>query len=182
MTPLKYMLRAVYWLILIATPPALSHVLQTRCSCPPLPPTTKIILTGVGALLAVLGIYLNAVAGRLLRTHGHTRKTRRFTAPDKLVDTGVYSCMRHPAQLGLILIGVATGLASSTLIGLIAASIPIAGGLLFILYIEEPEARRLLGRAYHEYEERVPPFSLRPSCLLGKPLWSRGERVERGGG
>lgn len=81
--------------------------------------------------------------------------------------------MRHPAQLGLIAVGVGVGLVSGLPGGLLAAAVPVAGGLAFVLVVEEPEARRLLGWAYHEYEERVPPFSLDPRCLL------RGIRAAR---
>jgi len=109
---------------------------------------------------------LNAVAGRTLRLYGHSRPGPRFVAPDRLVDVGVYSCMRHPAQLGLMAIGVGLGLLAGTPASLLAVAVPVAGGLAFIVLVEEPEARRLLGRAYHEYEERVPAFSLGPRCLL----------------
>ncbi len=81
--------------------------------------------------------------------------------------------MRHPAQLGLIAVGVGVGLLSGSPGSLLAAAVPVAGGLAFVLVVEEPEARRLLDWAYHEYEERVPPFSLDPGCLL------RGIRAAR---
>ena len=124
-----------------------------------------VVLAGLGALLVAWGVLLNVVAGRTLRLYGHSGPAPRFTPPDVLVDVGVYSCMRHPAQLGLMLVGVGLGVASGSPCGVLASAVPVAGGLAFILLVEEPEARRLLGPAYHEYEERVPAFSLSPGCV-----------------
>ncbi|MEB3806497.1 MAG: phosphatidylethanolamine N-methyltransferase family protein, partial [Desulfurococcales archaeon] len=119
----------------------------------------------LGVVLIIYGVVLNIVAGRTLRLYGHRGRVPRFTPPDRLVDRGIYSCMRHPAQLGLIMVGVGLGLASGTIQGILASAIPVAGGLLFILQVEEPEARRLLGPSYHEYEERVPALRLTVRCL-----------------
>jgi protein-S-isoprenylcysteine O-methyltransferase Ste14 len=158
-----YLWRGIYWLLLDATPLAVGAACGGRCSLT-LPGPLRAGLAGVGGLLVVYGVILNVVAGRALRLHGHSGRVPRFTPPDRLVDVGVYSCMRHPAQLGLMLVGVGAGLLAGNPPALIASLAPVAGGLLFILVVEEPEARRLLGRAYHDYEERVPPFRL---CLRG---------------
>jgi protein-S-isoprenylcysteine O-methyltransferase Ste14 len=164
-TRLRYLWRAVYWLILDGTPLLVGLYCCRDCGMISSRLLT-ISLSIIGFILIIYGIILNIVAGRLLRLYGHSGSVPRFTPPDRLVDRGVYSCMRHPAQLGLIMVGIGVGLASGTLPGIISIGIPIGGGALFILLVEEPEARELLGSKYHEYEERVPPFSLNPKCIL----------------
>jgi len=173
MTPARYALRAIYWLLLIVSPALIAGYMPSTGDTI-IPGRWRIALAVLGAALIVLGIYLNAIAGRLLRIYGHTVRTRRFTAPDRLVRAGPYSCMRHPAQLGLILVGVGVGVITGRLVGMLSAFIPVSGGLLFILHVEEPEARRLLGYEYHEYEEEVPPFSLNPKCLFARTTRRRG--------
>jgi protein-S-isoprenylcysteine O-methyltransferase Ste14 len=160
--PAAYALRSVYWVLLDLSPLAA----PLACRGPGIPVWLAAPMRALGVSLIAWGVLLNVVAGRALRLYGHSTPGPRFRAPDRLVDVGVYSCMRHPAQLGLIMVGVGVGLLTGGLPGILATAIPIAGGLAFILLVEEPEARRLLGASYHEYEDRVPAFTLDPRCTL----------------
>ncbi len=161
---LKYLTRTLYWLIIIFIVPLISVVLGEK-AYPVKAWYLRLMLELTGLLLIIYGIVLNIIAGRTLRIYGHSRNAPRFTQPDKLVDTGIYSCMRHPAQFGLIMFGVGASLMVPSAFSLVGIGIPVAGGLLFLMLVEEPEARRILGEEYCRYEARVPPFTFSPRCL-----------------
>ncbi len=118
-----------------------------------------------GVLLVALGVLLNAVAGKTLKKFGHAQLDEKgFRAPDKLVTTGIYSCMRHPAQFGSGLVAVGAGLLSGTLEGILLAGWGFALALLFMLNIEEPET----AKRFPDYCEKMmdkPAVSLSPSCI-----------------
>ena len=104
--------------------------------------------------------------GRYLAVHGHDRPEQTFE-PDRFVDSGVYSCMRHPMHFALLLAPPALALMIGSLSFLLFIA-PLEMLLIIVLIkgIEEPGARRKFGNAYHDYQRRVPFFSLRWSCLI----------------
>jgi len=123
-------------------------------------------IRGFGLLLVAVGVLLNAVAGRTLKKFGHAELNRRgFRAPDRLVTTGIYSCMRHPAQFGSGLVAVGAGMLSGTLEGILLSGWGFALSLLFMLNIEEPET----ARRFPDYCEKMmdkPAVSISPSCII----------------
>lgn len=171
----KYAVRTLYWLALIVVSSLVAWFLRSHCPRPPAYADAASSI--VGLILAVYGVLLNAIAGRTLRLYGHSRPSRRFQQPDRLVSVGLYSCSRHPAQNGLALLAAGAALLAGGAWGLLAAPIALAGGMWFILEVEEPEARRVFGNDYCDYERRVPavsPALLSPRCI------ARGLRAVRG--
>jgi len=85
---------------------------------------------------------------------------------NKLVTTGIYSCMRHPMLFGLTLLplGVAFLIGSPTFITFVA---PIE--MVFIVFMitifEEMEVSKKFGEDYAQYREKVPMVSFKWSCL-----------------
>ncbi len=161
----KYALRALYWILLIVIPPVFGQYLN-GFDLLVLSNNFTIVLTIIGIVLVLYGIVLNVVAGRTLRKYGHSHPARRFTQPDRLVRSGIYRCMRHPAQFGLILVGVGANLIVLGPAGVLLSGWIIAAGLLFIICVEEPEARSIFGEEYHLYEEKAPPVSLNIMCII----------------
>jgi protein-S-isoprenylcysteine O-methyltransferase Ste14 len=117
-----------------------------------------------GLLLLVLAFRAAANGGREL-TKGRVGDIPRMET-NRLVVTGIYSCMRHPMLFGLTLLplGWAFLLGSPTFITIIA---PLE--MLFIigmvLVLEEMEVKRKFGEAYDAYKKEVPMVSFRIKCL-----------------
>ncbi|MEB3760010.1 MAG: DUF1295 domain-containing protein [Desulfurococcales archaeon] len=161
----KYALRALYWILLIVVPATLGSYLY-EASLFSFSTIYTVMCRVIGMALVFYGIALNVMAGRALRKYGHSHPSKRFTQPDRLVKTGIYSCMRHPGQFGLILVSVGTSLIVAGILGILISGWIITAGLLFIIYVEEPEARSIFGEDYHLYEEKVPPISLNILCVI----------------
>ena len=124
--------------------------------------------------LMVLGLAFRAAAnGGKELTKGRVGDIPRFET-NRLVTTGIYSCMRHPMLFGLTLLplGWALLLGSPTFIGLIAPA-----EMLFIIFMvivfEEMEVKRKFGEEYRAYARKVPMVSFRAECL--KRLFSKQE-------
>ncbi len=85
---------------------------------------------------------------------------------NRLVTTGIFSCMRHPMLFGLMLLplGWALLIGSPTFITLVA---PFE--MLFIVVMvtvfEEWEAEQKFGDAYRQYCKNVPMVSFKLQCL-----------------
>ncbi len=111
--------------------------------------------------------------GRLLARFGKEGEVPRFET-NKLVMTGVYSCMRHPMHFGLLFFPFAFAfiLGSPTFIILVA---PAEAALMTLLvkFVEEPQAIRKFGSEYRSYMKDVPFFSVTGKCL--KQLLGKGE-------
>lgn len=121
------------------------------------------LLPGLLFLRAVMIISRNT--GRYLARHGREGNIPRMTT-NRLVTTGIYSCMRHPMHLGLLLFPWSVALIiGSTGFILIIAPLEMLLILALIKWVEEPEAIRKFGKEYLDYKNRVPMFSLRKKCL-----------------
>ena len=120
------------------------------------------LVTGVLLLRLVLRASRNT--GRLLARMGREGPIARMDT-NKLVTTGVYSCMRHPMHFGLLFFpwSLALILGSPSFI-MVIAPLDMLFILLLVKLVEEPEAIRKFGNAYREYQKQVPGFNLRPDC------------------
>ncbi|MGC8696578.1 MAG: methyltransferase family protein [Conexivisphaera sp.] len=118
----------------------------------------------LGIAIAAWGVAHVSVAGRTLRLLGHSQPGEG-PWPDRLVTSGIYSCMRHPQHMGLAAAPVGLALMSGYPAAMIGSGWAVAAALAFVLLVEEPECRSRFGRDYQEYASSVPPFSLDPGCL-----------------
>ena len=123
----------------------------------------KIVLIVLGILGIITAVILNSIAGRTLKLYGHKIKTQKFSAPDRLVNVGIYSCMRHPAQFGNIILLVSVTMLSGKICAFLFGGWLAFLGVLFILFVEEREAIQKFGVEYYEYMKKTPPFSVK--CL-----------------
>ena len=122
-------------------------------------------------LSALIGLFILRLAFRAASKGGRElAKGRDKTMPrletNRLVTTGIYSCMRHPMLFGLTLLplGWALLLGMPTFITLIA---PLE--MIFIVFMvivfEEMEVKRKFGKEYEIYSQNVPMVSFRRRCL-----------------
>ena len=119
----------------------------------------KAVLTLFGVLGIVLAVVLNSIAGKTLKSYGHKKKSLKFSAPDKFVNVGIYSCMRHPGQFGNIILLVSVTMLSGKLCAFFFGGWLAFFGVLFILFVEEREAIEKFGNEYCKYMKKTPPFS-----------------------
>jgi len=123
------------------------------------------ILTAlIGLFLLVLAFRAAAYGGREL-TKGRIGDIPRMET-NRLVTTGIFSCMRHPMLFGLTLLplGWAFLLGSPTFITRIAP-LEMLFIIIMVLIFEEMEVNRKFGEAYEAYRQKVPMVSFRIECL-----------------
>ena len=85
---------------------------------------------------------------------------------NKLVRSGVYSCMRHPMHFGLLFFPLSLALiAGSVSFIVIIAPLEMILMVVMIKLLEEREAIAKFGEEYVRYMKEVPMFNLRPECL-----------------
>ncbi len=119
----------------------------------------------LGLLVMAYGLLVHIIAGKTLKRHGHSAQSRTIW-PDRLVTMGIYSRMRHPQHLGLMLIPLGIALMISTFQALLAAGWTVAAALFFILVIEEPECVAKFKTSYFQYMENTPAFSIHPETII----------------
>jgi protein-S-isoprenylcysteine O-methyltransferase Ste14 len=122
-------------------------------------------------LSAIIGIFIIILAFRSAGNGGRElTKGRVGDIPrletNKLVTTGIYSCMRHPMLFGLTLLplGWAFLIGSPTFITTIAPC-----EMLFIVFMvivfEEREVKQKFNQEYEVYRKKVPLVSFKKKCL-----------------
>ncbi len=124
-----------------------------------------IIAAIIGYFVMVLAFRAAANGGREL-AKGRSEKTPRLET-DKLISSGIYSCMRHPMLFGLTLLplGLALLLGSPTFIKIIAP-LEIVFIIFMVVVFEEMEVQKKFGIAYKNYSKEVPMVSFKKKCLL----------------
>jgi protein-S-isoprenylcysteine O-methyltransferase Ste14 len=80
----------------------------------------------------------------------------------RLVESRVYSVLRHPTYSGAIRISFAFGLLNGSLMALILAAVGWVVLTLWLRFGEEPELLERFGSAYGDYQRQVPAFWVRP--------------------
>ncbi len=128
-------------------------------------PLTHLCLL-LGIVLLLYGLLLNALAGRTLKKYGHMRVRKGLRRPERLVEEGIYSCMRHPAQFGSLFFGVGLALLTMKLIAILYAGWFSMLALYFIMAVEERETLQLFGEEYCRFLRERKPFTFSLKCLL----------------
>jgi len=107
----------------------------------------------VGAPLILLGLYIRFEARRTLGVNFSVNVQTSDT--HRLVVTGIYRLIRHPAYLGMILLQLGIPLCLGSLAGFLVA---LLGGLpaaLYRIHVEEQALRDWFGEAYNEYARQT---------------------------
>ena len=115
-----------------------------------------VILPILGIILFLFGITLIIMASReLMKTKWATM--RPPGTPEKLIKTGPYNVIRHPANVGFVSIFVGWSLAWGAIYCLCFAPILIIG-LVIESFWEERNLERVFGNEYREYKKKVGMF------------------------
>jgi len=118
----------------------------------------------VGMILLVLAFRAAVNGGREL-TKGRVGDIPRMET-NRLVTTGIYSCMRHPMLFGLTLLplGWALLLGSPTFITFVAP-LEMLFIVVMVIVFEEREVKRKFGEDYARYRQKVPMVSFKRKCM-----------------
>lgn len=123
-------------------------------------------LAYIGWFFWILSIIFGFVPMYTFRKKGKVAKGRSYIHTTKLVDTGIYSIVRHPQYLAGILLNIALILLTQHWLSLIAGIIAI-----ILMYIDTLKAdARLIekfGDKYQKYMKRVPGLNF----VLGIVKW-----------
>jgi protein-S-isoprenylcysteine O-methyltransferase Ste14 len=113
------------------------------------------VLTVTIAIAAAIGLVLLVMAA--VKTLGKEWSiTARMVEDHKLATKGPYARVRHPIYTGMLGMLIATGLAVSHWIALVAAIVIFATGTLIRVRIEERLLRETLGQSFEEYARQLP--------------------------
>ena len=113
------------------------------------------LVAAIVAIVAAVGSVLLTMSA--VKTLGKEWSiTARMVQDHKLATEGPYARVRHPSYTGLLGMLVATGLAISHWIVLVAAIVVFAIGTWIRVRIEERLLRETFGRQFEEYARRVP--------------------------
>ena len=112
-------------------------------------------LAYIGWVIWILSIIFGFLPMYTFRRKGEVAKGKTYIHTTKLVDTGIYSIVRHPQYLAGILLNIALILVTQHWLSLIAGVIAI-----ILVYVDTLKADfRLIekfGEDYSMYKERVP--------------------------
>ncbi|MEA3313933.1 MAG: isoprenylcysteine carboxylmethyltransferase family protein [Caldisericota bacterium] len=113
----------------------------------------------VGWIILAVGLVLIFLPMFVFRTKGKVKKGNDWTETSALVDTGIYSVVRHPLYLGLLLMYLAIILWSQHGLTIIVGII----GMMCVYLISRQEDQRLIGKFgddYKSYMHSVPRMNL----------------------
>jgi protein-S-isoprenylcysteine O-methyltransferase Ste14 len=120
---------------------------------------------------AVIGLFVSTLAFRAAANGGRELKKGRVgdiprLETNRLVTTGIYSCMRHPMLFGLTLLplGWALLLGSPTFITFIAP-LEMIFILFMVLIFEEMEVKKKYSAEYEIYKKETPMINFSYRCL-----------------
>ncbi len=128
--------------------------------------TFKSVSFVIGFVFVIYGLVLNAIAGKTLKKFAHFDIKAGIRKPDKMLDFGIFSCMRHPAMFGSIFFSVGLALLGGKIMTILWSGWVSFIALYFIMAVEEKETIEQFGVRYCEFLKNRKPFNFSVSCLL----------------
>lgn len=162
-TSVSVVIRMILWLAMIAGGTAFSLIRDWHTPLfHDLP--FHLITALLGYLILVLAFRAAANGGKEL-AKGRTGDIPRLET-NRLVTSGLYSCMRHPMLFGLTLLPLGWALltGSPTFI-FILAPLEMLFIIIMVILFEEREVNQKFGKAYQAYKKKVPMVSFQWECL-----------------
>jgi len=107
----------------------------------------------IGSILAAIGLIIRVTS--ILKLKQQFTYTVTKIENHHLIDTGLYKYIRHPGYLGqlIIFLGIATAL--SNWISILLMIIPVFGGYINRIRIEEKFMTQQMGQKYIDYQSRT---------------------------
>ena len=141
----------ILWLVIVSSITACQWISATH------PPNmfggaTSVLTTiAIGLISAGLAIRLTAVfsLGKAISANVAIRESQHLN------QSGLYSVVRHPSYLGLLLIFLAVGVHSRQWLSCAFAVIPATAALLYRIHIEEAALQQAFGDEYAAYAKRT---------------------------
>jgi len=156
-------IRIVLWLLMLIG--GAVYALVKDWSTPLFGSVVFHLATALLGFVVLLFAFRAAANGGRELTKGRVGDIPRLET-NRLVTTGIFSCMRHPMLFGLTLLPLGWGLllGSPTFI-MQVAPLEMVFILVMVTLFEEKEVERKFGKAYEKYREEVPMVSFRRKCL-----------------
>ena len=107
----------------------------------------------LGCLSIALGITIRLIAVITLKQQFTT--TVSIVERHKIIETGIYKVIRHPAYLGYLASLLGIGLVLGNWVGLTALVVLPLLGILYRIHVEESVLLGYFGSAYQEYANRT---------------------------
>ncbi len=133
-----------------------------------------------GVVFVAYGLILNAIAGKTLKRFAHFDIKHGINKPDKMLDMGIFSCMRHPAMFGSIFFSIGLALLGGKLMTILWSGWVSFVALYFIMAVEERETINQFGYEYCEFLKDRRPFSFSISCLIDGVRMLRHQSLHNG--
>ena len=116
--------------------------------------STQIRFLGyLGCLFIAFGVTIRLIAVATLKQQFTTKVS--ILDGHKIVETGIYKVIRHPAYLGYLASLLGIGLVLGNWVGLMALMVLPLLGILYRIRVEESVLLSYFGSAYQEYSNRT---------------------------
>ena len=110
-------------------------------------------LSYLGLVLMLLGIVMRALAKAALQNQFTTRVA--FEAGYKVIDSGMYAYIRHPAYLGNLMFYFGIGIALANWASAFVIGLPVLAAHLYRISVEEKVLLDKMGPAYVAYSKKT---------------------------
>lgn len=107
----------------------------------------------LGCLFIAFGVTIRLIAIITLKQQFTT--TVSIIEGHRIVQTGIYKVIRHPAYLGYLAVMLGIGLVLENWVGLTALVVLPLSGILYRIHVEESVLLDYFGSAYQEYANRT---------------------------
>ena len=107
----------------------------------------------LGCLFIAFGVTIRLIAVATLKQQFTTKVS--IIEGHKIVETGIYKIIRHPAYLGYLASLLGIGLVLGNWVGLTALVVLPLLGILYRIHVEESVLLSYFGSAYQEYANRT---------------------------
>lgn len=117
------------------------------------------ILAWIGWGFIIFFLLFGGLPKKEFKTKGEISEGKGFINTTKLVDTGVYSIIRHPLWLCWVLLSISVTLMSQHWL-MVTFAIPICGFVYGETYLLDKGLVKKFGEEYKEYKKKVPRMNL----------------------
>ena len=107
----------------------------------------------IGLILIVFGLIIRWFA--ILKLKEFFTVTVSIQKDHRIIDTGIYKYIRHPAYLGSLLSFLGLGFALQNWLTILVIFFPIFGALSYRIHVEEKVLNKEFGKEYFNYSSRT---------------------------
>ena len=119
-------------------------------------PSLDLVRSFPGGLLIGFGASLCWISVSLFSENGGGGTPAPYDPPKKLVSCGVYTSVRNPMMIRVIMVLLGESLLSGSILVLVWCLVFVQGCLILIPFWEEPDLERRFGENYLAYKIKVP--------------------------